>query len=92
MTVTVLGIVVFLQPAIKVLAPVLIMALQLFLESNDVLPVSTTICANEEQYPNASFPIEDTDAGMVIEVMQAPKNAELPMEVTVFGIVIKANL
>ena len=50
--VTELGIIVFLQPAIKVLEAVSIIALQLLRESYLGLPLSTTMLARPVQFSN----------------------------------------
>jgi len=66
MVVTLLGIVVFLQPTIRVFVSVSIMALQLSLESYFELPVSTVMEASPGHCENASFPMEVTPLGIVI--------------------------
>jgi hypothetical protein len=62
--VTELGMVVFLQPEIKVFVVVSMMALQLLRESYVVFPVSTLIDASPEQPKNAPLPILFTELGM----------------------------
>ncbi len=68
MEVTELGMMVFLQPATNSLVLVLIMELQLPLESYTVLPLSTTIRAILLQFLNAPIPMEITELGISIEV------------------------
>ena len=65
MEVTELGMVVFLQPTSKVFAAVLIIALQLSLESYVELPLSTTIDSKPLQLEKADLPIEVTELGIV---------------------------
>ena len=57
MLVTVLGMMVFLQPATKVLVAVSIIALQLSRLSYIVFPASTTMEVKEEQPMKAELPI-----------------------------------
>ena len=66
--VTELGITVFLHPNISVLVADFTIALQLFLESYTVFPLSTTMVVKPLQEPNAKSPIEVTELGMVIDV------------------------
>jgi len=64
----VLGISVFLHPAINVFVAVSIIALQLLLLSYCIFKVSTTILAKLEQSPKAYSPIAVTLSGIVIPV------------------------
>ena len=58
-------------------------ALQLFLESYFVLPLSTLIDSKPLQFANAAFPIDVTELGMVTLVKPVQYlNASLPMVVT----------
>ena len=66
MEVTELGIVVVLQPTTNSLVLVLIMALQLSLESYTVFPEPTVICSNPVQ-PEKALYIEVTELGIAIE-------------------------
>ncbi len=68
MLVTLLGIIVFLHPAINVLVAVSMMALQFSRESYLGLLESTFIDVRLEQLPKAKYPILVTLLGMVIEV------------------------
>ena len=68
MDATPLGMTVFLQPAIRVLDSVSIMALQLLRESYFVLPVSTLIEVRLVQKEKAELPMDVTLLGMVTEV------------------------
>ena len=82
MEVTVLGMTVFLQPVIKVLDAVSMIALQLSRESYLLLPFSTTI-DSKEQYSNALLLMDVTELGIVMLVKPLhPPNALLPMVVT----------
>ena len=86
------GIIVFLQPVIKVFVLVSIMALELSRESKDVFSLFMTILFNLEQRINASLPIEFTELPMVTEVrLEQSKNALSPTEVTEFGMAIEVN-
>lgn len=67
MVVTVLGITVFLQPAISLFVAVSMMALQPLRLSYTVFPASTTIEAKSLQ-PLNELSIEVTELGMVIDV------------------------
>ena len=92
MDVTLLGMIVFLHPAIKVLLLVSMMALQLLRESYFVLPFSTTIEVKPEQPKNALLPIDVTLLEIVIEVKpEQSRNAPLPMDVTLLGMVIEVK-
>ena len=86
--VTELGMVVFLQPASKVLVAVSIIALQLSLESYLELPLSTTIDSKPLQPEKALPRIEVTELGMVtlVKPLQSSK-ALSPIEVTELGMV-----
>ena len=93
MEVTLLGMIVFLQPAIRVLSWVCMIALQLFRESYTVFPSVTTIDVRLEQPSNALTPKEVTLFGMVISVrLEQPRNAPSPMDVTLFGMVMLVRL
>ena len=86
--VTELGITVFLHPDISVLVADSTIALQLFLESYTLFPLSTTMVVKPLQEINAQLPIEVTELGMVIDVKPSqPSNAPLPIEVTELPIV-----
>ena len=88
MPVTLLGIIVFLHPAMIVLDAVSIIALQSSRESYTLLPLSTFIFVNSVHIPNADWPIVVTLLGMVIEVsLSHPTNASLPMLTTLLGMV-----
>ena len=87
--VTELGITVFLHPHISVLVADSTIALQLFLESYTVFPLSTLMVVMPLQPENALFPIEVTELGMVIDVKPSQAwNARSPIEVTELGMVI----
>ena len=66
-----MGIRVFLQPIIKVLVAVSIIALQLLRESYFVFPLSTTIEVKPSQFAKAPYQIEVTELGMVTDVKPA---------------------
>ena len=86
------GIIVFLQPAIKVFVLVSIMALELSRESKVVFSLFMTILFNLEQRINASLPIEFTELPMATEVsLEQSKNALSPIAVTEFGMAIEVN-
>ena len=68
MLVTLLGMVVFMQPLINVFEDVSIIALQLLRESYIVLPLSTFIDVKLEQPAKAQSPMLVTLLGMVTEV------------------------
>ena len=68
MLVTLFGIVVFLQPAIKVFDAISIIALQLLRESYFVFPVSTFIDVRPSHQPKTAMPMLVTLFGMVTEV------------------------
>ena len=92
MLVTLLGIVLLLQPINRVLVAVSIIALQLSRLSYLVLPSSTTIEVREEQPPKADFPMLVTLLGIMIEAReeQSPK-ALSPMLVTLLGMVTEVR-
>ena len=71
--VTELGIIVFLHPNISVLVADSTIALQLFLESYTVFPLSTTMVVKPLQPENASFPIEVTELPIVTDVKPMQK-------------------
>ena len=90
--VTLLGIVVFLQPLISVLVAVSITALQLLRLSYITFPCSTTIEAIESHPLKAPSPIFITLLGIVTEVKEEQlKKAEVPMLVTLLGIVTEVR-
>ena len=92
MAVTLLGIVVFLHPAINVLDDDSIMALQLLRESYLVFPSSTTMDVRPEQQQKASSPIDVRLLGMVTEVRpEQPSKALRPILVTLLGIVMEVR-
>ena len=66
--VTVFGMVVFLQPIIKLLVSVSIIALQLSRESYLLLSSSTIIDDKEEQSKNVDIPIDVVELGIDTEV------------------------
>ena len=68
--VTLLGIVVFLQPAMRVLVAVLIIALQFSRLSYVEFLLSTTMEVKEEQSPKAELPMLVTLLGIVTEVKE----------------------
>ena len=83
---TELGMVVFLQPAIKVFVAVSMMALQLLRESYVVLPASTLTDVSPVQFENAQSPIFFTEFGMLTDVSPLQyMNAQFPMLVTESG-------
>ena len=90
--VTVLGIIVLLQPFINVLVDVLIIALQLFLESYVVLLLSTVIFVRPVRL-KAKLPIEVILSGIItlVKLLQSRK-ASTPIFVTLFGIIIFVKL
>ena len=65
---TVLGIIVFLQPWIRALVLVLMMALHPFAELNQRFSSSTVIVSRLRHVANAPSPIVYTFLGMVMEV------------------------
>ena len=91
MLVTLLGIIVFLQPAISMLFAVLIIALHLLRLSYLVLPLSTAIEASKVQSENTPSPILVTLLGIVIEVRGHPLKVYSPILVTLLGIVIEVS-
>ena len=89
MLVTDEGMVVVLQPAIRVLLAVSIIALQLSRESYFVFPASTLMLVKPVQSSNALYPMLVTDEGMVMLVKPVqPENAHSPMLVTDEGMVM----
>ena len=68
MLVTLLGIIVFLQPATRALVAVSIIALQFSLLSYFALPPATTMLVTPEQPLNAPFPMLVTLLGIVMLV------------------------
>lgn len=90
MLVTLEGMIVFLQPVIRVFVSVSIIALQLFRESYDLFPTSTSIEVRHMHCSKTLSPMLDTLLGIVMEVrLLQPENAKRPMLVTLLGIVIK---
>ena len=59
--------IVFLQPVIRVLDAVSIMALQLLRESYFEFPLSTVMLSSPVQLLNAPWPIEVTELGITTE-------------------------
>ena len=91
--VTVLGIVVFLQPIIKVFVEVSIIALQSFRESYLGFPLSTVIADKLSQARNGCIPIFVTDLGILMEGnTEQPVKDVLAILVTVLGIIIEHSL
>ena len=66
--VTEVGMIVFLQPHIKELVAVSIIALQLSLESYTVFPLSTVMLSNPLQQEKALLPIDVTELGITTDV------------------------
>ena len=90
---TLLGIIVFLHPAIKVFVAVSIIALQLSRESYIELLSSTIIEVRPLQELNALLPMLITLLGMVTDVsLEQPENASYPMVVTLLGMVMEVRL
>ena len=83
-----LGIFVFLQPKIKVLVFVSIIALQLFLESYVVLLESTFIFSNSEQFKKTDSAISLTELGIVIDDISTRSNAYEPIFLISLGIFV----
>ena len=93
MDVTLLGITVFIQPAINVLEDLSIIALQLLRESYFVFPLETVIEVKPLQRENAPEPMVVTLLGMVMLVrLEQPSNAPEPMVVTLLGMVTLVRL
>ena len=93
MLVTLLGIVVFLHPAIRVFELVSIMALQLSLESYLLLPASTLMEVRLVQPKNVHPPMLVTLLGMVMEVRAVQSsNASSPMLLTLLGMAMEVRL
>ena len=92
MLVTLLGITVFLQPAIIVLEAVSIIELQLLRESYFVLSAETIIDVRPLQCANAPLPMLVTLFGIVMEDIPLHQEKALSsMFVTLFGIVMEVN-
>ena len=90
MFVTLLGIVVFLQPNNIVLRAVSIMALQLLRESYLGLPPSTIMEVRPLHAWKAPSSMDFTLLGIVMDVRpEHPIKAFLPIEVTLLGMVIE---
>ncbi len=93
MLVTVFGMVEFLQPAIRVLEDVSIMALQLFLESYLGFDGSIKMVFNIEQHQKTRLPMLVTLLPMVTEVSpEHPQKASFSMLVTLLGMVMEGRL
>ena len=85
--------VVLLQPAIRVLLAVSIIALQLLRESYLVFPLSTMMDVRLEQLEKAPPPIDVTLLPMVTEFrLEQPLNVSFPIDVTLLGMVISVRL
>ena len=81
--------VVFLQPAIKVLVADSIIALQWSLLSYLLLSAATVMDVRPLQLPNAPYPILATELGMMMdECPEQPWKAHFPILVTELGIVM----
>ena len=92
MLVTELGITEFIQPTIKVFVEVLIIALQLSLESY-VLFSLETLMEVRSQPKKALSPMLVTELGIVMEVRPVhPAKELLPMLVTELGMVMEVRL
>ena len=92
MHVMLLGMIVFLHPAIKVLDTVSIIALQLLRESYFVFLFSTDIEVRLLQSEKTSLPIDITLLGIIIEVrLLQPMKAALPINFTLLGISIEVR-
>ena len=89
--VTELGINELLHPFIKVFDFVLIIALQLFLESKTVFPLSTTIEVKPLQELKAHSPIVFTEFGIVTSVKPLRLKALCPIDVTELGMVTEVK-
>ena len=91
--VTSLGITVFIQPCIRLLVAVSIIALQLLRESYFVFPLSTEIDVRLEQNPKGVSPIDVTLLGISMDVSLEQKlKAPSPIDVTLWGIVTDVKL
>ena len=89
MEVTLLGIIVFLQPAINVFVAVSMMALQSLRESYFVLPLSTLMEVRQLQPENADPSMDITLLGISIEVkLLQPQKAVPSKDVTLLGIIV----
>ena len=87
------GICEFLQPDIRVLFPVCIIALQLFLLSYTAFPSVTFMLSKLLQFLNVLLKIEVALSGIVMLVKRVqPSNALSPIEVMPSGIVKFAKL
>ena len=89
MVVTLLGIIVYLHPAIKVFDDVLIIALQLLRESYFVFPLPTDMEVRLLQPQKARSPMDVTELGIVSEPVKPlqPEKAPFPIEFTELDIV-----
>ena len=93
MLVTLLGMIVFWQPAINVFVVVSIIALQLLRLSYFVFPFSTTMEVTLLQPEKAYCPMLVTLLGMVMEVkLLQYKKAAYPMLVMLLGMVMEVKL
>ena len=92
MLVTLLGMIVFWQPIMRVLVAVLIIALQFSRLSYTVLPLSTIIDFKLEQLRKALCPILVTLLGIVTEVREEQlEKAIFPILVMLLGIVTEVK-
>ena len=93
MAVTLLGIIVFMQPIINVFVAVSIIALHPLRESYMLFSDSTVTEVRLEQPPKALLPINVTLLGIVTEVRPLhSQNADWPMLVTLLGMVMEVRL
>ena len=91
MDVKLLGMVVFLQPQISVFVEDSMIALQLFLESYLVLPLSTSMDVRSHLRKTVEL-MDVTLLGMVTEVRPLqPTKAVRPMDVTLLGMVMEVR-
>ena len=92
-SVTLLGMIVDLQPAIRVFVAVSIMALHPSRESYILLPPSTSMLVKLLQPEKVHLPIDVTLLGIVILVkLLQPEKAQVPIDVTLFGMVTLVKL
>jgi len=92
MEVTLLGIIVFLHPAINLFVSVWIMALQLLRESYTLFPRSTLIEVKPLHPKKTLSSINVTLLGMVIDVKPLqPAKAQNPMLITLLGMVMEVR-
>ena len=89
MEVTLLGMIVFLHPAINILLSFSIIALQFSRESYFVFPDATLIEDKLLHEPKALLPMEVTLFGIAMLVRpEQPSKASKPMVITLLGIVM----